>query len=795
MFRNYFTVAWRSLVNNKAYSSLNLLGLAIGMAVALLVGLWVHYQFSFNRFFPENEKVYMAKVRYNDNGEIRVGPATNRPLENALRKEIPGIKYVAQTDWMGPHGLNVGEKKIYSDGAMAGPEFLQIMRYPLLKGNAADVLKEPYSIVLTASTAKSLFGDVDPINKMVNIDNSHDLKVTGILKDLPKNSTFKLNYIVPFAYYEKENGWVREAATSWNTHSFQTFIQLEDGVKAEQLAPQLELLYKKHYPRDYNAYKSAVILHGLTDLHLYSEFKNGKLSGGFIEYVRIFSIIGILVLLIACINFMNLSTARSEKRAKEVGIRKAIGSKKRDLIIQFLIESVLMASFAAALAVFLVQGVLPAFNTLTRADISIPYSSAGFWVLMIGYVLFTGLLSGGRPAFYLSSFQPIKVLKGTLNAGRQASIPRKVLVVLQFTCSIALIITTVIVYQQLQHAKKRPSGYVADKLMMSDVSNDISRNYSALKNALLQSGVVSDVTLSSSPATEIYSNNDISHWPDKRPDETLGLATIGIGDADYFKTMGMSFAAGGNFSGNLAADTLNAILNEAAVKRMRLKDPLNQTIALQDGRQKLRIIGVVKDALMRSPFAPAEPSLFLYTPGWAGAITYRLSGTVPASTAIEKLRPIFAKFNPAYPFLYKFVDEQYAAKFSLETLIGKLSALFASLAIFISCLGLFGLAAYTAEQRNKEIGIRKVLGATVSQVWVLLSKEFILLVGISCILASPIAYYFLQNWLEQYSYRIKIGPAVFIAAAAVAVLITVCTVSFQAIKAALTNPVKSLRSE
>lgn len=796
MIKNYFKTAWRNLVNNKVYSALNILGLATGMAVALLIGLWVYHQYSYDRFLPGYQQVYKARAKFSINGETVVGAATAYPLADAIKRDVPGVKYVAQTDWIGPHGLVVGENKLYIEGAMAGEDFLRIFQYPLLRGNAGNSLKDPYSIVLTQATAKSLFGREDPMNKMVRIDNNHDLKVTGLLKDLPGNSTLKFNYLVPFSFYTLSNDWVKETVTNWGNSSYQTFVALEPNVSYKDVEPGLKTILKKYNPKDYQAAKAELFLQPLKDWHLYADYKEGVVAGGFIDYVQLFSMIGFLVLLIACVNFMNLSTARSEKRAREVGVRKAIGSQRKDLIFQFLIESVVITFIAFMLSLLFVQLALPSFDTLTKTTISIPYSNGTFWCIMLSYVLLTGLLAGSRPAFYLSSFRPVQVLKGAVQIGRSATLPRKILVVLQFTCSIALIISTIIVYQQLQYAKDRPSGYDANRLMMTDVSSDLSRNYTALKNDLLQSGVVTNVTRSSSPVTDIWSHNSIDNWQGKLPGETLGIGTIGVNDADYFKTLGMQLKEGRNFTGNLSVDTLSVILNEAAVKRMRFKDPLNQTITYNSGiAQQLKVIGVVKNALMTSPFSPVEPSVFVYTPGWSNIITYRLAPNVNTQQAIAKLTTVFNKYNPSSPYLYHFVDESYEAKFNLETLVGKLAGLFATLAIFISCLGLFGLAAYMAEQRNKEIGIRKVLGASVPQVWLLLSKDFIVLVLLSCVIASPIAFYFLQNWLQKYDYRISIGADVFIISAMLAIAVTLITVSFQAIKAAVANPVKSLRTE
>jgi ABC-type antimicrobial peptide transport system permease subunit len=444
------------------------------------------------------------------------------------------------------------------------------------------------------------------------------------------------------------------------------------------------------------------------------------------------------------------------------------------------------------LALMLVSIALPAFNALTTSSISIPWASATFWAVMLSYVLLTGLLAGSRPAFYLSSFRPVKVLKG-LQTGRAATTPRKILVVLQFTCSVALIISTVIVYQQIQYARERPTGFDADRLIMTNSTSDLDHNYAALKNDLLRTGLVTDVTKATTPATDLYSMMGIDDWQGKYAGETLGVANVGITD-DYFKTLGMRLIKGRDFERGMAIDTSDVILNEAAVKRMRFKDPINQVI-YWNGHRKIRVIGVVKDALMVSPFSAAQPSFFVYNPSWSSSIMYRLMPGVDAGAAIAAFAPIFSKYNPAYPYSYHFADERYAAKFSQEVLIGKLSGIFAMLAVFISCLGLSGLAAYVAQQRTKEIGIRKVLGASVTQLWMLLSREFVVLVMLSCLIAAPVAFYFMHGWLQTYDYRIGIGPGVFIASGAAAIVVTVVTVSLQAIKAAWMNPVKSLRSE
>ncbi|AEV96977.1 hypothetical protein A4D02_18590 [Niastella koreensis] len=795
MFAYYLRTAWRSIWFNKSYSILNIFGLATGMAVALLIGLWVNYQLSYDKFLPGFKNVYRVQIRSNNSGNINVSPATCLPLANAIRQDVPGVQYVAHTDWMGGHLLSVGDKKIFQNGAMASSDFLKIFEYPLIEGNSENLLRDAYTIVLTSATAKALFGNEDPIDKMVRIDDSHDLMVTGILKDIPTNSTLQFSYIIPFDYGLQNYNWLKNDLTNWRTNTAQTFVSLQPNITYTQVQPILKTLEKKYNPDDYAVSHAEVTLHAISDWHLYSEFRNGVIAGGFIKYVKMFAIIGLLVLLIACINFMNLATARSEKKAREVGVRKAIGAARKSLILQFLTEAILVAFISFLFSLTIVTLVLPAFNILTRVNIDIPFANPWFWLIMMTYVLITGLGAGSRPAFYLSSFRPVKVIKGTLQTGKRASYARKTLVVLQFSCSIALIIGTIIVYQQIQHARERPTGYNPQQLMATDLSGNLQQNYEALKNDLLGSGMVSSVTKSSSPVTDIWSNQRIDNWEGKLPGESLGLPTVGVSDADYFKTMGMQIIRGRNFTGSLGADSLSVLLNESAVKRMRYKEPINQEITWHDIPQRVKVIGIVKDAIMASPFSPAEPTIFAYTPGWSNVITYRLSSNVGTQRAIANIGKIFNKHNPSYPYQYRFVDENYAAKFDMENLIGKLAGIFAVLAIFISCLGLFGLTAYMTEQRAKEIGIRKVLGASVSQVWLLLSKDFLILILLSCVLASPLAFYYLSSWLEQYDYRISISPLVFVAAGLLTIIISSVTISFHAIKAAIANPVKSIKAE
>ena len=791
MFRNYLKIAWRNTIGNKVYSALNISGLAAGIAVTLLIALWAWHEYSYDRFLPNYTQLYQIKLNFDQNGDIQTQSGGCLPIAAALRRNFPEVQYVAETGWTFNHSLIAGDKKLYQQGMIVGSDFLKMFRFHLLSGNPATVLNEPFSIILTQSAAKALFGNDDPIGKVVRIDNVHDVKVAGLMDNLPENSTFQFSFLLPFSYWEATEPWVKPARTNWTYYPFNQYVELQPGVTEEQFAPKIKNLLQGHDP----IHKVEIVLQPVKNWHLYSEFKNGKASGGFIVYVRMFCIIGALVLLIACINFVNLFTARSEKKAREVGVRKAIGSNRASLILQFLTESVLVTFIAALFAILIVQLLLPAFNSLTGNTLKIPYAAPLFWILLLVFILFTGVMAGSRPAFYLSSFNPVKVLRGTLQVGKAAALPRKILVVIQFTCSIALIIGTIIIYQQISHVKNRPSGYNADRLVMTTMSSDLNRNYIALKNDLLQSRFVADVTRASSsvPVINFQAGSNLLNWPGKNAGETVAMSYAAVSE-DFFKTAGMKMEEGREFAGT-PDDTLHVILNEAAARQLRLKNPVGQMLTTELSREPVRIIGVVRNAVIGSPFSAILPAFFVYKPDQSGIVIYRVKPGVNMQDALAKLAPIFNKYNPAYPYEYQFADAAYDSNFKQVQLVGKLAAVFAGLTILISCLGLFGLAAYMAEQRTKEIGIRKVLGASVSSIWLFLSKDFMVLVLIGCVVASPLAFYFMNNWLRQYDYRITIGPSVFILSALMAIVITLITISFQAIKAALTNPVKSLRSE
>ncbi|MDQ6763703.1 MAG: FtsX-like permease family protein, partial [Bacteroidota bacterium] len=587
--------------------------------------------------------------------------------------------------------------------------------------------------------------------------------------------------------------WLKDAQTQWNNHSFQAYVQVNGNENIDKVSDKIKMASMAHKNAATEG-KEELVLQPMDKWRLYSEFKNGKAVGGRIQFIYLFTIIGVFVLLLACINFMNLSTARSEKRAKEVGIRKTVGSLRSQLIGQFLSESVLVAFVSFILSIILVILLMPLFNKLADKSIGLPWSNPIFWLLALLFTFLTGLISGSYPAFYLSKFEPIKVLKGTFRVGRFASLPRKVLVVVQFTFSIALIIGTIIVFKQIQFAKNRPVNYTKEGLLTIPMTTpDLYGHYDALRGDLLSTGVVNNMAESSSPTTAVYASQIGFNWQGKDPNTLPGFGTIWV-TTDFGKTIGWKIKEGRDFSKDFATDSLGMILNESAVKLVGMKqDIIGQTIQFND--KNFKVIGVIKDMIMQSPYQPVQPTVFWIDPENVGNVTVAIKPGVSVRDALSKIETVFKKYNPSAPFDYTFNDDEYAKKFADEQRIGNLATFFTILAIFISCLGLFGLASFVAEQRKKEIGVRKVLGATVFNLWQLLSKEFALLVIISCVIAIPLAWYYLHQWLQHYDYRTNISWWVFILACTGAMLVTIITVSFQAIKAAVANPVKSLRTE
>jgi len=800
MIKNYFPaghfikIAWRNLVKNKIYSFINIAGLAAGMAVAMIIGLWIYDEVSTNKHFKNYNTLYQVMMNQTFDGKRGSQTALPFPIGEELKTKFPDFKGVAMCDWGSNRSLIYKDKKISKYGHFIGEDAIDMFSIKILNGDKQP-MREPYSIVLTDETATALFGAENPVGKIVKLDNSTDLKVTAVVPKPPKTSSLKYDYLIPWSLQEKIYSWVAQYhKTNWGNNSWQAFVQLNNNTSEKSIDTKVKNVVISHFT-DENTLKSVkpeVFIHPMSKWRLYNDFENGKNTGGFIKYVRMFGILGLIVLLIACINFMNLSTARSEKRAKEVGVRKAVGSGRKELVRQFLSESMLIAGLAFLFALLLVALALPYFNKLTEKEMSLQISNPLFWGIMIVFTIVTGLLAGSYPAFYLSSFNPVRVLKGNLKAGKSSSLPRKILVVLQFASSVILMIGTVVIYEQIQYGKNRPIGFNNRGLITVDWSDDIAKNFEALRQDLLSTGAVSSVCHSNSPPSAIFSNNNGWEWKNSQPvEKTVVFSTIAT-EYDYTKTLGIKMLQGRDFSRDFA-DSTSVILNEAAVKRMGLKNPVGEM--LKWNGTPMTVIGVIPDIQMESPYRPISPLTIIYNKGWVSFVNIRLNPNLPASKSLSLIKPVFDRYNPAYPFIYKFADEEYAKKFDYEKLVANLAAIIAVLAVFISCLGLFGLASFTAEQRVKEIGVRKVLGASVFNLWKLLSKDFVILVLTSCAIAIPIAWYGMNKWLTSYQYKINLGFSVFALVVVAAVAITLITVSYQAIKAALANPVKSLRTE
>jgi hypothetical protein len=632
------------------------------------------------------------------------------------------------------------------------------------------------------------------MDQLIKIDNQHQVKVTGVYANLPDNSSFaSMSYILPWKYKLATVKWILENKNPWGSNGFQTFVQLADKVSFEQASAAIRNVRLSHQQEEERKFHSQIFLHPMARWHLYETFKNGVNTGGRITFVWLFGIIGMFVLLLACINFMNLSTARSEKRAREVGIRKAIGSYRLQLIWQFFGESLMMALIAFALCLLLVQLLLPFFNNVSNKQIRILWDQPLFWLAGLGCSFITGLVAGSYPALYLSSFQPVKVLKGTFRTGRLAAMPRKVLVVLQFTVSVILIIGTITVFRQVQFARNRPVGYTREGLVSIHLmTKEVHEHFEAVKQELLSTGVITSMAESDSPLTQVWQTNGGFDWPGKDPGMSVDFPNTGV-SFDYGKTIGWQFKEGRDFSRDFASDSAAFVLNESAAKFMNLQHPIG-TIIRWDGKP-FKVIGVIKDMIVESPYAQVRPSVFCVARTHDNFVIMRLNPGLGAAEALHKIETLFKQYSPAMPFNYQFADKDYARKFENEQRIGRLSGGFAILAVFISCLGLFGMAMFMAERRTKEIGVRKVMGASLLNVWGLLSKDFALLVMIALLIAAPLAYYGMNKWLQNYEYHSGITWWIFAVTGAGALTIALLTVSYQAIKAGLMSPVKSLRTE
>jgi putative ABC transport system permease protein len=788
MLTNYLKIAWRNLTRNKSFSAINILGLGLGMACSLFIYLWVQDERSYDTFLPDSDRLYKVIIHNKDKSGSIAGSmdATPGRLAEALKQEIPEVTQASTVVWDYKQLVTIGQKIGKENGRYAGPDFFTLFGFPLLQGNPGNVLSAPNNIVISEKMAQAYFGRENPIGKTIRIDDKRDYMVTGVAANVPGNSSIKFDFVLPIANCFVDNPWM---IAGFDHYGPPTYVRLRsDASLAGVNAKIQDFLHHK----DPTVKDKAMVLQPYRDMYLYSKFTKGIADGGRIEYVRLFSIVALFIVLIACVNFMNLATARSVKRAKEVGVRKVVGAVKSLLFGQFMAEAILTTLLSVIVALILGLALMPVFNTLTEKSLSIPFANPQFLVTILGFTLLTGFIAGSYPALVLSSMSPITVLKGSLKFKPGASLLRRGLVIFQFTLSIALIVCTAIVFRQMKYIQTKNLGLDRENVIYVPLEGTLSSKYDAFKQEIMQAGFVQHMTRASTMPTNIGMATDGISWPGKAADDKTGLWQLEA-SYDFTKTMKIPLVAGRDFSPAFGTDSANILINEAATKVMNLKNPVGQPITY-NGR-KGTIIGLMKDFHIHSLHDKIAPLMVNFQS--ASSFGLAIVKTKPGKTkeVLASLERSWKKLNPKYPFDYRFADEEFNRQYHSETLVSELANVFAFLAIFISCLGLFGLATFTAEQRTKEIGVRKVLGASVAGIVTLLSRDFLKPVVIAIVLATPLAWYAMSQWLLGFAYKIDMEWWVFALAGMLAVVIAILTVSFQSIKAALMNPVKSLRSE
>lgn len=786
MFKNYLQTAFRNIRKRISFTFLNISGLAIGIACAGLIFLWVKDEVSFNDYFSNKSNLYKIKDFQTYNGETFTFDSSPGPLAAAIKEEVPGIKSTSRATWPMDLPFMIGEKEFQERGFYVDSTFLQMFQLKFLEGNAATAFSDLKNVVVTKEFAKKLFGNEYAVGKTLRMGNNEPVKVSGVVEDLPENVTLQFEWLAPFKNFENKNAWLLE----WGNNGVVTFVETIPNANIAAINHQL-YDFLKSKGDDFIAKFS---IYPMSRWHLYDSFENGKEVEGRIKFVRLFTIIAWIILVIACINFMNLATAQSERRAREVGVRKVLGSGRRELIAQFMTESFLMAIVSTMIAVALIFILLPAFNHLVDKDLVLDFGSLNTWLAVLSIVFICGLVAGSYPALYLSSFKPVKVLKGQKNSsGDSASVVRKGLVVLQFAISIILIISTIIIYQQINHAKNRDLGYNKSNLVIIPLHGDMKKNYSSIKNELLATNKIESVSLSQDAILNYGSNTGDFGWQGKDPSKKILITISGINE-DFIPTVGYQLLAGRNFYPGKGIDSTNIIINKTLADLLHTDEPLGSKITSGDG-DELTVVGVVDDFVFNSVYAKPSPLMFFKDTGRVNFLDVRFKEKSDIQKAVAAMTGVIRRQAPGYPVDYKFVDANFDKLFKMETLIGRLATLFASLAIVISCLGLFGLAAYTAERRTREMGIRKVLGAGVGKLVALLSADFLKLVGIACLVAFPVAWWAMNSWLENFTYRISISWAVFALSALLAIIIALITVGYQSLKAATVDPVKSIKNE
>lgn len=785
MIKNYFKSAWRNLLSNKTFSLINILGLALGMTCSIMIMLWLKSELKMDKFHANDDRLYRVMENQFYDGSISTFPSTPGLLADNIVKDIPEIELASQVLWEEEPLFTVDQTYDKEKGRYVQKDFLKMFSFKLAKGDPATALEKPDAVVISQKIADKYFKGVDPIGKMIRIDNRENVMVTGVLEELPKTSSLKFDFLLNYQKWYDRNEWSHE----WGNNGPRCYVMLARNVDIDKVNAKIKG-YIKTKNKDSNV---ELFLQNYGESYLYSNWNNGKQAGGRIENVRIFTIVAIVILLIACINFMNLATARSLKRAKEIGVRKVVGAGKQQLIGQFIGESIFVAFLAMCVSLLLVFLILPTFNNLTEKQLAIDFTDRSFIFLIVGITLITGVVSGSYPALFMSSLRPITVLKGILKFKSGATNFRKALVVVQFVLSIVLILGMIVIYRQIDYIHNKNLGFQKSDLLYMPLEGELEKNFYAFKDELLKQPGIRNVTSAQHDPLEVGSSTMGVRWPGKDTTK-LTLFSINPITYDYIQTMDIKLVDGRDFSREFGTDTVNYLLNEAAARIIGYKEPLGKDLTVWGDPGK--IIGVMKDFHHNSLKVPIEPLILRLFRGdrtWGSVIVRTEAGNT--KQAIASMESTFKKFNPGFPFRYYFTDDEIAKNYKSEYTVSKLSRYFAFLAIFISCLGLFGLITFTAEQRTKEIGIRKVLGASVGGIVRMLSKDFLKLVLIAAIIAFPLAWLAMNKWLADFAYRVEIGWVVFVVAGLVAILIALVTISVQAIKAALANPVKSLRTE
>ncbi len=773
---------------------MNILGLAIGIAGALLVALWLENMLSTDRFHEKQDRLYIMSNRDMYQGEKFAWSWTPKIMGPTLQEEYPEVEsftsYRSGFTFLIAHG----EKKLMKQGSMVDPGFFDLFSFPIIAGDKRNLLKDAKSIVLTESFSKSLFGDENPIGKTVKIDSSDVMNVQAVLKDLPNNTSMDFDYLVSWEYGKQMNF----VDSNWLNNTVSTYVLLKEGTSLPAFNKKVKLITQEHFKSDANPAGIKATLEVFAfpfgDSFLYNNGAGGTYKSGRIDTVKLISWVGIFILLVACINYMNLSTARSEKRAKEIAVRKVIGANRRGLIFQFLIESLLITFVSFVISIILLVLVLPAFNSLLGKNLSISFLDGATWLKMVAWVLFVGLFAGIYPAFIISSFKPLKGLKGKLNSYKGKLSFRSILVVMQFAIAIILIISTIIISKQIEYTKDRDQGYNQSNLLYTEFNGSLKKNYELIRQELLASNVVESVSKTYSPVTMRYSNSMGYRWTGATPDDLKVSFNRFSVDADLIKTFKMQLVSGREIDiYKFSTDSNAVMLTETAVKKMNLKNPLETEVIY--GNRTYKVVGVIKDFIIDSPFQGINPMIIEGAKSFFSTIHYRMKENGNLADQLKIIEPIFKKYNPDYPFEFKFVDKEYETKFEFAQSIGTLSKVFAGLTIFISCLGLLALISYMAEIRTKEIAVRKVLGASFTQLTTLLSKDFLSLIIVSILIGSPIAWWVMNNWLNEYSYKIEIKWYYFLIAGLCSIVLCLLTIGYQTIKAAVANPVDSLRDE